>query len=206
MANFFSEMLKCKRYIYDHKDRGAALAFKEVQRFVETGKYSSCKKAAEIGKRLLAGYSKDEIAQLFNLSPETIRTNKKNMSAELWLLFPSDFFDRLCDYANNRDYIKSCLYSISTYDVTSDKIVLLDVLREISNRSDGIDSFDYSLQELGNELDFLLRYSKGFLENEFASVDIDKLAYILKVLDKKKVSPSLKRSDVVKILMSNEKE
>ena len=56
---------------------------------------------------------------------------------------------------------------------------------------------DYDISDLQDELYFLLRYSKSFFENDLLSVDLNKLAYILSVIDGKAGNSSI-RTDILK--------
>lgn len=197
MKNFFSEMLKCKREIYARRDRLLADVYSKVQSFVESGKYSACKKAEDIAKMSLKGYDARVISEHFGLKYDTIRTEKRLISNELWGIFPTDFFEKLLDYRNNKTYIDDCLYSLDNFGMTSDKVILLDVVRNINALSDVYSDEEYLTEELQNEFDFLLRYSKEFFENDLSTVNISKLKYILDVLDMKK-GDSFIRSKMLK--------
>lgn len=184
MKNFFSVLLKCKQDVYERRDRAAAEVLKVVQRFAESGIYSSCKKAGDIVSLTLRGFDVKTIGEKYNLSPETIRSEKRKISEELWSIFPNDFFDNFVDFNNNRDYFKDFLYSLGEYNSKSGDFILIDVLSKIPAYSD-LGSEDYCIEDIRNELDLLLRYSAMFLAEDLKRVDMKKLRYIIDVLDYK---------------------
>ena len=196
MNNFFKEMLKCKMSIYNKKDRLSADVFLKVQTFVESGSYSSCKKASYIAKMSLQGFSPVYIAQHYGLSSETIRAEKRNISKELWGIFPEDFFEKLSNYPLHKDYIDSCIYSIENVGTSSNDLLLMGISADIYSKNTK-PLGDYDISELRDELYFLLRYSKSFFENDLLSVDLNKLAYILSVIDGK-AGNSTTRTDILK--------
>lgn len=183
MKNFFSVMLNCKRIIFENRDRLAADVYKKVQVFVESGVYSKCKKADDIASMTLNGYNAYVIAEKYNLSYETIRVEKRQISEELWRIFPVDFFSKLCEYRENKEYIDDCLYSISHLNVKSSNLVFFDVVKEIKDKPCKNSSIEYDYTELRNEIDFLMRYSREFFKFDLANVDIDKLKYLIDVID-----------------------
>ena len=192
MNNFFREMLKCKREIYNRRDRLSADVFSKVQTFVESGSYSACKKADDIAKMLLKGYDDRVIAEHFGLKYDTIRTEKRLISNELWKLFPSDFFEKLLDYSDNKVYIDECIYSVSNSSVSSDDILLVGVLNEVKCPDIDYPEGDIRFEDMRDELDFLLRYSKSFFESDLLTIDKGKVNYIIDVLDGKIGNPSLR--------------
>lgn len=196
MNNFFKEMLKCKMSIYNRKDRLSADVFLKVQTFVESGSYSSCKKAPYIAKMSLQGFSPVYIAQHYGLSSETIRAEKRNISKELWGIFPEDFFEKLSNYSLNKEYVDSCIYSIENAGTSSNDLLLMGISADIYSKNTK-PLGDYDISDLQDELYFLLRYSKSFFENDLLSVDLNKLAYILSVIDGKAGNSSI-RTDILK--------
>lgn len=198
MTNFFSEMLKCKKKIYDKRDRVLADKFIILQEFVESGVYSSCKKADEIAKLTLKGYNAHVLAEHFNLAYDTIRTEKRLISNELWKIFPKNFFEKFLEYRENKQYIDDCFYSMGVHDLTSDDFLLLDVKRSINHiNNNTFEVFD--IKDLTYEIEFLQRYSKTFFNSDLSNVDKEKLMYIIDILDGKKVNASL-RTDIIKEL------
>lgn len=195
--NFFRNMLKCKEEIYNKKDRLSADAYLKVKKFVEGGEYSKVKKAGSMAKLILSGYSNDYIANHFEISSNTVRVEKNQMSVELYRIFPADFFAKLVNYRENREFVDDCLYSLRTYNLKSSDFVLSDVLMSVRFFEES--SEDYDLVDLSNEIDFLLRYSKLFLDKELEDIDKFKLKFLVEIIDGKKGNPSL-RSKVIKEL------
>lgn len=195
MRNFFNEMLKAKREIYKRRDRLVADIFTKIQAFVEEGSYSTCKKAGKVAELSLKGYDARDLAEYFGLKYDTIRTEKRLISNELWGIFPQDFFEKLLSYRDNRSYIDNCISSINNFDISSNNILLLDVLKIVNNYAGDVGSYD--IPELRDELDFLARYSKAFLDEDIRTLDMDKLRYIVNVLDRKNGDLAF-RSEIIK--------
>ena len=176
-------MLNCKKGIFESRNRSAAKAYLRVQEFVESGTYSKCRKAKEIVKMTLDGHDARYISEYYGLSYDTIRAEKRGISEELWRIFPADFFDRLLEFNDNSDFIKDCLYSIENKDITSEKIIFREVIKEINSRGSAGYKGIYSKEEFEQELHFLLMYSNLFLESDIERLDSSKLVYLLKLLD-----------------------
>lgn len=196
MKNFFSIMIRCKDEIYERKDRLAAEAFIKVKSFVENEKYSRCKKANEIAKFSLRGYNVKELAEKFGISVEGAKSEKRKVSEELWRIFPYDFFDKLKEYRENKDFIENFLYSLSLYNLKSDNLLLWDVVDAV--RCCDSSNVNYNLSDLVDEVDFVSRYSKVFFEHDISNIDVSKLKYIVDVIDGNIQDPILK----VKLLKS----
>lgn len=182
MKNFLDTMKRCKDEIYNRRNRQSADVFVKVQSFVESGVYSSCKRAGEIARLTLRGYDPMMLAEHFRRSYETMRTEKRSISVRLWEIFPHDFFDKLIDYKDNKQYIDECLYSIATYETSANNLLLLDVVRDIEC-SDNFTNEEYSIEDLKDEIDFLARYSRPFYENDKSGLSSSKLNYIVSVLN-----------------------
>lgn len=199
MKNFFSAMLKCKDSIIKKRDKASAEAYLNLRKFLETEKYSSCKKANEIAKLTLDGYDVHYIASYFGKSYDTIRTEKRRISDELWKMFPKDFFERFEDFSKNQTFINGCLSSLGSFNLTSDKILFLELVNTVRTKSglsyDG--KFDYAL--FREELQFLKLYSKLFIDSDLENVDISKLKYLLDVLDGRSGS-IFEKGEILKII------
>lgn len=195
-------MLNCKRRIYDCRDRDAATAYLKVNKFVESGVYSSCAKASEMVELILKGYKTQELADYFCIAYNTAKNEKRKISMELWEIFPSDFFDKLYNFKENRDYINSCLYSIENFEVKSEKFIFSEVIMKVKRLkpTDGFEVIEPSdVLSFTNEIDFLKLYSKIHLEDDLNGVDIVKVKYLLDVLDSKEGNTEL-RSKLLKEL------
>lgn len=203
LKNFFSEMLKCKQKIYDRRNRLSADVYTKVQKFVEEGSYSSCKKAPTIAKMTLSGFDAKTIAQHIGKSYDTIRTEKRQISNDLWRIFPEDFFEKLADYSENRSYIDDCIQSLGTYNLSSVDYLIVGVLNDLKSQKDATGLSDCDILDLTNELDFLRRYSKAFFEDDLKTVDVKKVNYIIDVIDGKKGN-SFIRSRIIKELTGGE--
>lgn len=198
MKNFFSVMIKCKDEIYERRDRNAADVFVKVRDFVESGRYSSCKRASDIAKLTLRGLKDSDIAIKFDRSVETVRSEKRKISVELWSIFPADFFDNLLDYRNKSSYVDSCIFALNYWGSASDAVLLSDVVKGVL-LSGKVQGNDYTIEELKEEIGVLRLYTRDYLETNLSMSDIDKLRYIIAILDGVKGDLSIK-SEIIKRL------
>lgn len=187
MRSFFKAMLGCRVVIYEKRDRAAADVYSSVEKFLKEGHYSSYRKANELATLRLGKYSEEAIAAQLGISQGTVRTHTRNVSAELYQLFGSNFFDLLSNYAENRLTVDSVMYRVKHQNKMAVSYVLSDVISAIKDRSTV--SKEFQLCDCSQELDFLCRYSRSFLDSVLSEVDVDKLAYLLDVLDGRRGSP-----------------
>ena len=200
MKNFFSAMIKCKDEIYIRRDREAADIFVKVREFVEAGRYSSCKRASDIAKMTLRGLNEADIATHFGRSVETIRSEKRRISAVLWSIFPADFFDNLLDYKSKRQFVDNCMYALNYWGSAANIVLLADVVRNIViNKESNSADLEYSLDELKDELGVLRLYTREYLETNLNMVDLTKMNYIIDILEGKKGKINDK-ADIIKRL------
>ena len=185
MKSFFSTMLKCKKAIYESRNRSAAKAYLKVQDFVASGTYSKCRKAKELISLILDGHDAHYISDYYGLTYDTIRTEIRHISNELWEMFPSDFFDRLLEYNDNSDFIDDCLYSLENRDLTSEKIIFREVTKELTMKGGNPYIGSFSSEEFSEELHFLLMYSTLFLKSDIEGIDVEKVFYLMDLLDGK---------------------
>lgn len=183
MKNFFRAMISCKDTIFEKKDRPAADVFVKVRAFVEDGSYSTCKRAKALAEMRLKGCDAHIIAEHFSVAYDTIRTELKKMSKELWGIFPEDFFEKLSDYRENKGYVDSVVSALGYHGSSADNLVLLDVTRSIRNTKRVDSVMKYALDDCQKEIEFLQRYSKAFYEKDLSTVDLQKLRYLIGVLD-----------------------
>lgn len=185
MKNFFRVMVTCKDVIFEKKDRPAADVFLKVRSFVEGGAYSSCKRAKSLAEMRLKGCDAHVISEHFGVAYDTIRTELKKMSKELWGIFPEDFFDRLSNYHENRAYVDEVVSALRFYGKTAEGLLLMDVVRDIRTSTPIGEDVEYSIEECQEELEFLTRYSKGFYAKDMERMDKGKLKYLIDTLDGK---------------------
>ena len=138
----------------------------------------------------LRGYNDRNIAERYNISTETVRVERRQISNELWSIFGIDFFDRLLNYRENKEYINKCLSGIKSFDIRLAGTVLGEVIKEsrfayndFENGFERSEVSAYNRKDMQDEVDFLRRYSYAFLEEDLKRVDLGKLHYLLEVLD-----------------------
>ena len=188
MRSFFRAMLDCHDVIYEKRDRAAADAYSAVEKFITEARYSSYKKANELCIMKLGKYSEEAIAAQLGISVSTVRTHASNVSMELYRLFGTNFFDMLSNYAENRLNVESVLYRLKHQNTMAVTYVLPEVISAVKERR--TQGGSYELEDCGLELDFLRRYSRSFLEEALKGVSVDKLLFLIDVLDSRKGTPA----------------
>ena len=189
MRSFFRSMLDCREAIYDKRDRPAADVYSSVETFLKEGRYSSYRKANELCIMKLNKYSEEAIAAQLGISVSTVRTHASNVSMELYQLFGTNFFDMLSNYAENRSNVDTVMFRVKHQNEMAVTYVLSDVLSEVKDRVGSKGGKSFPLEECSQELDFLRRYSKEFLSEALGELNIEKVMYLIDVMDGKKGSP-----------------
>lgn len=187
MRSFYRSMLDCRGEIYKKRDRAAADVYSSVEKFLKDGKYSTYRKANELSIMRLSNYSEEAMAAQLGVNVGTVRTHTRNVSNELYQLFGTNFFDMLSNYAEYRLKVDAVLYRVKHQGDMAVTHVLPDVVSAVKDSVTGTRSFP--LGECSQELDFLRRYSRSFLSEALKEVNINKLMYLIDILDGNKGSP-----------------
>lgn len=186
--NFFRCMKECKDAIFKSKNSDAGKIWLEVKKFVETGKYTSYKRADELVKLILGGYTDKYIANSLGIGETTVRIHKRNLSNDLYGLFGIDFFDLLADYDNNRELVGSRMISVRNVDVKSTDLFPEDLLALVNSTS-VTDISELDIDSCRAEVSYLLKHSLTSLKTDFKKVNVDKLNYLLGIINCTKGTP-----------------
>lgn len=181
MKSFFRAMLDCKAKIYDKRDRPSADIYSTVEKFLLEGNYSSYKNANTLAELKLKGYSDGIVASQLNISDATVRVHVRNVSNELYKLFGASFPEQLADYKNNTSAVNAVMYRLKFLNRKSTSYIMPDVVSLIKDSTGG--HREYDLNDCSQELDFLKRYSFDFLRGAVGNVDLEKLRYLVDVMD-----------------------
>lgn len=181
--NFFRCMKECKSIIALNRDTEAGKVWLSVKTFAESGDYSSYKKASALVKLVIGGYSDTYIADSLGIEEATVRIHKRNISNELYKLLGNDFFDLLKDYNANKKEIDIRLSNIKNFNLKSSDVLPSEVLAFV-NRSTVTNPINYiDLKECKSELSFIVRHSTSAMQRGAAGLDINKLHYLLSIID-----------------------
>lgn len=198
MRSFFRSMLDCRSIIYEKRDRAAADVYSSVEKFLKEGRYSSYRKANELCTMKLSKYSEEAMAAQLGVSVSTVRTHASNVSMELYQLFGTNFFDMLSNYAEHRLNVDTVLYRIKHQNTMAVTYVLPEVISAVKDHQ--VKGGDYGIEDCSQELDFLRRYSRQFLEEALKEVDISKLSFLIDVLDGRRADPATWMSVVSRVI------
>lgn len=187
MRSFFKAMLDCREEIYEKRDRPAADIYSTVESFLKEGNYSSYRNANALAEMKLNRRTDTYIATQLGISEATVRVHTRNVSNELYSIFGASFLSQLSNYKENRDFVNSVMYRIKYRGKMAISYILSDVVLAIKGNQPNNQS--YELQDCHQEIDFLRRYSNQFLQSAMHEVDMDKLKFLIGVLDGKAGKP-----------------
>ena len=179
---FLVDMLACKDIIARNKDREAGKVWLAVQTFVESGCYSSYRRAGELTRLSLQGYKDGYISNYMKVSEQTVRFYRMNISKQLYSLFGDGFFDLLSNYQWHKDEVTARVTSVNYMFLHSVDFLPNEVLVMLNN-SKVVPCDDFSLMDCKKELIFLNRYCMQSLRDDFKKLDRVKLDYLIRMLD-----------------------
>lgn len=196
--NFFINMKDCKDCISRQRNAEAGKVWLSVKSFAESGVYSSYKKSSDLVKLILGGYNDSYIATNLGIEQPTVRIHKRNISNELYFILGYDFFDLLKSYNENKEEVSVRMSSIDNFNLKTTDLVSEDIIALVNSSTiSPIKSID--LDECKKELSFLSKYSITSIKRDCRSLDLNKLHYILGVIDSS-VGNSKDRSYIINLL------
>lgn len=202
--NFLYCILDLKEYYYNNvrekmmpstKLKELREIYNSVYDFVVSGSYTSIKIGKKVIRYALLGKKDKEVAKLLGKDEHRIRDARKRISDSLYSIYGYDFFDLVYngdyDECNRRIFVVG---ELSKRPVDYVPLDIIDVLgsKECKGTYDIVDCFD--------EVNFLVNNCKASIERQLAYLDMDKLCYLIKVLDGTKGTVSDKY-DLIKLLM-----
>ena len=184
--SFLRNMDLLRREILKTKNREQSDIWLEVKDFMLTGHYSSYKQCSELVRMSLSGYDDSYIARSFNIEEGTVRIHKRNISNELYALFGKDFFELFDNFSSNKKQIISRVGYAKCFDKSSTDL-LPDVIPAMVSTSVGLEEplESINLDSCHREISFLVRHSLSKIKEEFRSLDLLKLEYLIGVLNRK---------------------
>lgn len=186
--NFFKEFLSLKEVIAKEKNKEAATVWLEIKELLLTGKYSNYRKTKELAELILNGYVDSAISIKLNVDENTVRTNKRTLSNELYSIFGEDFIDLFQNFNKNRSLInkriilaKANFSGGASYIANQLPIDVVSLLRGYSLEEGVITSFN--IEDCKKELQFLGRFCIKNIQKELSELDPAKVAYIFKLIN-----------------------
>lgn len=204
VKNFLYCILDLRDYYYKgirekSMTESQAKALKEIYNsvydFVLSGSYTSIKIGSKVIRYTLLGKKDKEIAPLMGKDEHRIREARKKISDTLYSIYGYDFFDLI--YEGNYDECNKRIFLVGELSKKPVDYVPLDIIdvvgsRECKSTYDIVDCFD--------EVNFLVSNCRASIERQLAYLDMDKLCYLIKVLEGRKGTLSDKY-DLVKLLI-----
>lgn len=183
MRSFFTAMTMAKDEIRKKKDLAAGEVYKQVEAFVQSGVYSSYKKIKQMVSIYINRGSDKDAALALGISEVTARVHKRNASIELYKVFGEDFFSLLMEYELNKEEISRRIDLLSASTTKSSELLPIEIYTRIKGEYKPLKRGDYSINECLQEINFLSIYSVQRALSELSQLDLNKLRYILAMLD-----------------------
>ena len=202
--NFLTRMRILKKKIGEEKDREAAKAYVQIERFVLDCSYSRYQKAKQLVRYSLDGNSAEQCATYLNTSSSNIRDRIRLISDSLYNIFGEDLFDLFTNFILNEKEINKRIYVASHFKNSSTDYLFIDFLHVIL-RNTTPERKSYSIYDCQEELEFILKHSIPYVKSELAFLDQGKVAFLIDVLDGKRGNLD-ERFDFIKSLEAKEEE
>lgn len=152
----------------------------DVRNYVKSGSFSTRKNAARV--LYYWGYPDSYVSKRTGLSETNVRNIRGTTSEELYKIFGEAFLDNL-DKGSDES-LRACRQSLDL--IVSGKsakdFFSIDLIDYVNSESVG-GSFDIS--ECHKEYEFLKKYSLPAFRSDLSKVDVNKVAFLLRVLDGK---------------------
>lgn len=156
----------------------------DTKNYIKKGTFTSRKHA----DRVLYYWGKPDriVAQKTGLSETNIRSIRGTMSEELYKLFGRDFLDNL-EFGTDES-LKYCKYRLEIISANrkADSYFSSDILDYIDTNSE---PKNFEISECRDEYEFLKRHSFSAFLGEFRKVDPDKVAFLIRVLNREAGNP-----------------
>lgn len=179
VKSFFNEFDKLQK---SNPPEDVNVLLLEMKEFLKKGTYSNYKRSKELMN--FWGMTSIYASKCMGLSEAAIRVKRRDLSNELYQLFGKDVFDRL--RSGDRSVLKEIRTKIKILQVDklSTDYIPMEFIEYIRSHSDVSDA-TYSVKECKGEIAFLVRHSINMFEKEVSSLDLNKLMFLLRLLDRK---------------------
>ena len=179
-------MLLIKDYLKQNGNRDARRAYRDLEKYILSGKWSNYRKAEEAATLFLSKSKDERIAQKLGISKGSIEVTKHNLSKSLYQLFGSDFLLMFYDYDNNAVKIAARYNLVTNRTITLPKDILYKIDEMYTYSSSSGDDFNvYGIKECTREVQFVMKYCNFAIDADLSKCDISKLKYVLSLLDDK---------------------
>lgn len=179
MRSFFYNLDKAideSNYLKNYELRNF---YYDVRDFILKGTFTRYKKVNQILDYW--GESDSYVSKMTGMKESTVRVTRRNLSKELYELFGYDFFNLVSQGTDEAIEKGRVRLSLADKNICADTFIYREIIDTIKRKSTGNENID--IDSCIFEIQFLMKHSKGTVEKEMSMLDMDKLAYIIKMLD-----------------------
>lgn len=188
--NFFNKFNELKKSIYERRVREEAELWLKLQDAILSGNFSTVKRANEFARLWLEGYNDYVVSLKLNMQESTIRQYRKQLSDELYDITGDDFFSLFENFSKNEEKLNKILYILfhtrkNGWKGSSD-LIPLDLYAIFKAYVINEEDIDFSIDDCRKELSFISRFSVQNIKEEMNKLNLEKLKYIIGVLEGEK--------------------
>ena len=194
------EVVAVRDAIGRSRDAEAGRMYLRAKKFIEKGGYSNVRYDGEFASLIMAGYDDDYIGHKFNIALETVRGHRRRIGKALDSVLGEDFCQLFYHFQENKDEIDRRIRGLEICDVTSYDLLPRELLAVTPEK--GV-AFSFQLKDCIDELEFLEKHCLASIDFERSTLDMNKLAYLINVVDGVSGSYS-DRNEVLAKLMPRE--
>ena len=151
----------------------------DVKDFVLEGTFTNYKKV----KMLLSywGYPDNYVSKMTGMKEGTVRVARRNLSNELYELFGYDFFEVISIGDKRAISDGKARLDLVRKGFSADNFLYRDLIMQICSQSEVDDDID--VKDCAPEIRFLVYHSKQNIGRELARLNMNKLAYLIRMLN-----------------------
>lgn len=199
-SGFLLEFIAVKEAIGRSRDYDAGRAYLKVEKYIKKGGYSSVRYDGEFASLVMEGFDDAYIANKLGISEATARGHRRRVGKALESILGEDFCQLFYNYKENSEEIKKRTVGLEVNDVTTSDLLPREVIGSTFGRKQ---NFSFDLKDCEDELVFLEKHCLSTISSERSSLNEDKLAYLLDLIDGY-CGKTGERTDVLLRLMSKE--
>lgn len=178
-SGFLIEFSALKDVIGRSRDAEAGKAWLRTKKFIEKGGYSKVRYDGEFASLVLGGYDDEYLSRKYSIAPETVRGHRKRIGDALVSLLGEDFCQLFYNYKENSAEISKRISGFEVIELKSCDLFPKEVYPFVSS---GV-GVEFDLKDCVDEIEYLREYSLRAMESKRDSLDMNKLDYLINVID-----------------------
>lgn len=181
MRSFFYQLDAMSRDAKQDDNLDLLVLCGDVKSYIMEATFTKYKKA----KTILGvwGMTYSEASFATGMKGSTIREARKKLSNELYELFGYDFFTVVGEGSKKAISEGRARLNLAKRGFRAEEFIPQEVLRGILSKAEVGGGEDIDVTSCGAEIQFLVRHSKQNIEYEMSKLDINKLVYLIKMLN-----------------------